>query len=70
MKILALVATLIIFGYSSHINWLGNYDKALAKAQKEKKSMMVLLLKKECKSCNNVIVKYFMNQDYVERLNN
>ena len=69
MKILALVATLIIFGYSNHINWLGDYDMALAKAQKEKKPMMVLLVKKECKSCNNVIVKYFMKQDYIERLN-
>ena len=69
MRILALVITLITFTYTNHINWLGDYNKALAKAQKEKKPLMVLLVKKECKSCNDIIVKYFMNQDYIDRFN-
>jgi len=30
---------------------------------------MVLLVKKECKSCNEVIVKNFMNRDYIDALN-
>ena len=54
---------------ADHIHWLGNYDKALQKAQKEHKPLMVLLVKKECTSCNNVIKKSFMGQEYVKHLN-
>lgn len=54
---------------ADHIHWLGNYDKALQKAQKEHKHLMVLLVKKECGPCNAVIQHYFMGQEYVGRLN-
>jgi len=54
---------------ADHIHWLGNYDKALQKAQKEHKLLMVLLVKKECSSCNDVIKDYFMGQEYVKHLN-
>ena len=54
---------------ADHIHWLGNYDKALQKAQKEHKPLMVLLVKKECTSCNDVIKKSFMGQEYVKHLN-
>ncbi len=54
---------------ADHIHWLGNYDKALQKAQKEHKHLMVLLVKKECPSCNAVIQHYFMGQEYVKHLN-
>jgi len=54
---------------ADHIHWLGNYDKALQKAQKEYKPLMVLLVKKECSPCNNVIKDSFMEQEYVKHLN-
>ena len=53
---------------ADHIHWLGSYDKALQKAQKEQKHLMVLLVKKECPPCNAIIKNYFMNQKYVEYL--
>jgi len=54
---------------ADHIHWMGNYDKALQKAQKEHKPLMVLLVKKECPSCNDVIKETFMGQEYVKHLN-
>ena len=58
-----------LFLNADHIHWLGNYDKALQKAQKEHKPLMVLLVKKECHSCNNVIKDSFMEQGYIKHLN-
>ncbi len=54
---------------ADHIHWMGNYDKALQKAQKEHKPLMVLLVKKECPSCNDVIKDSFMGQGYIKHLN-
>jgi len=54
---------------AEHIHWMGNYDKALQKAHKEQKPLMVLLVKKECPLCNDVIKDSFMKQEYVKHLN-
>jgi len=69
MRTLLFLLLLMSFGNANHVSWLGNYDKALAKAKKEQKAMMVLLVKKECKRCNEILVKCFMNRDYVDALN-
>ena len=58
-----------LFINADHIHWMGNYDKALQKAQKEHKPLMVFLVKKECLSCNDVIKDSFMGQEYVKYLN-
>ncbi|SFV58679.1 hypothetical protein MNB_SV-6-1767 [hydrothermal vent metagenome] len=55
--------------YANHISWLGSYDDALKLAKKEHKPLMVLLVKKECKKCNDFIVDYFTNRDYIPQLN-
>ena len=60
---------LTLFVNADHIRWLGNYDKALQKAHKEHKPLMVLLVKKKCPSCNDVIKDVFMKQEYVKLLN-
>jgi len=60
---------LMSFGNANHISWLGNYDKALEKAKKAQKPMMVLLVKKDCKRCNEVIVEHFINRDDIDELN-
>ena len=69
MRSLLFFLLFISFGEANHISWLGDYDKALKLAQKEKRPMMILLVKKDCKHCNNIIVKYFMNRDYIDALN-
>ena len=67
-KTLSVLCFLTLSIYADHIHWLGNYDKALKKAQNEQKHLMVLLVKKECPPCNAIIKNYFMNQKYVEYL--
>ncbi len=69
MRAILLLLLFLSFGNANHISWLGDYDKALKQAQKEKKPMMVLLVKKDCKLCNEVIVKSFMNRDYIDTFN-
>ena len=69
MRFIILLLLLVSFGFSNHISWLGDYDKALFQAQKEQKPLLVLLVKKECKLCNKIIVKNFMNRDYIDELN-
>jgi len=64
--------TLFFFTLSinaDHVHWMGNYDMALQKAHKEQKPLMVLLVKKECSFCNDVIKDTFMGREYVKYLN-
>ncbi len=68
-KILSFLYFLTLSMHANHIHWLGNYDKALQKAQKEQKHLMVLLVRKECPPCNTIIQNYFMGQEYVKYLN-
>ncbi len=68
-KILFLLFFFTLSINADHIHWLGNYDKALQKAQEAHKPLMVLLVKKECPSCNDVIKDYFMGQGYIKYLN-
>jgi len=68
-KILLIVWFFTIFINAEHIRWMGNYDKALQKAHKEHKPLMVLLVKKECFPCNDVIRDVFMEQKYVKDVN-
>lgn len=69
IKFLFTLCLLTISMNADHIRWMGNYDKALQKAQKEHKPLMVLLVKKECPFCNDVIKDSFMKQEYVKHLN-
>lgn len=69
IKILFLLFFFTLSMNAEHIHWMGNYDKALQKAQKEHKPLMVLLVKKECPSCNDVIKDSFMGRGYVKYLN-
>ncbi len=69
MKALLFLSLLLSSVYANHISWLGDYNKALEKAKKEHKPMMVLLVEEDCKRCNELIKKEFMNHDYVDILN-
>ena len=69
MKKLLLLILLTLSSSANHISWLGDYKTALSQAKKEKKDIMVLLVKKECQPCNQSIIKNFMNRDYIDELN-
>ena len=54
---------------AEHVRWLGEYDKALALAHKEHKPLLVLLVKEQCPECNDLIRNIFMDQPYVQSIN-
>jgi uncharacterized protein YyaL (SSP411 family) len=69
MKLIFLILFTLALLSANHISWLGNYDKALEIAKKEHKPLMVLLVKKDCKKCANVIRDNFTNRAEVDILN-
>jgi len=64
--IIFFTASLLVAG---HVKWLGNYDKALQKARDENKTLMVLLIKNDCKKCKNVVKDIFTDKEYIDKLN-
>ncbi len=70
MKKLLLILCFFITNINAeHIHWLGNYYKALEKSIKERKPIMVLLVKNSCQLCNDIIKNYFMEAEYIKLLN-
>ena len=69
MRIFLLICLFTFSLLASHINWLGNYDKALKIAKKEKKPLLVFLIKNNCQNCQDIIKKKFSNRDYIEQIN-
>lgn len=53
----------------NNISWYGSYDKALEIAHKEKKNMMLFIASIKDNNSNEILNKYFMNQEYIEYLN-
>jgi len=54
---------------ANFVNWLGSYDTAHQKAFKEKKVLLVLVVKKNAAETSQIIHSTFMNRPYVETLN-
>jgi len=70
MRFLFLISTLLAVALNaSHISWYGNFDKAHQAAIKENKKLMVLLIKKDCKPCQDSIKTTFLNQPYIKDIN-
>lgn len=53
----------------NNISWYHSYDKALEVAQKEKKNLMLFIASTKDNSSNEILKKYFQNQNYIEYLN-
>jgi thioredoxin-related protein len=69
MKIFFLLFIFSSFLYGVHVRWYADYDKALHVAKKEKKILMVLLVKNNCKKCSDTIKNLFIDQPYIEKIN-
>ncbi len=70
MRFFILFTLLILTLNASHISWQSNFDNAHKQALEEKKHLMVLLIKKDCNSCKEAIKTTFMNQVYIDDINN
>lgn len=64
---LLLILALSVFG--AEIAWNSSYDKALAKAKKESKPLMVLITTEECRWCRKLESTTLQNQELVSRIN-
>ncbi len=69
IKIVLILLLIFLNLQADHIRWLGSYDKALEIAHDEIKPLMVFLVKKECSTCNNILMDTLMNQIYIKQLN-
>jgi len=68
-KLFAGLIVLTLISFANSVAWLGNYDTALAKAKKEHKPLLVLLVKEGDTLSKDVVAKYFTNKAYVDRIN-
>lgn len=55
--------------YANNISWYASYDKALEKAHKEQKNLMIFIASNKNSNSNKILSKYFLNQDYIEYIN-
>jgi len=58
-----------LFIQANFVNWLGNYDRAHQKALKERKPLLVLVVKKNDSLSSQIIKNNFMDQPYVDKIN-
>ncbi len=68
-KLLLLLILLISNLYSSNISWHSSYDKALQKAHKEQKNLMIFITSSKVKESNIILKEYFMNKNYIKYIN-
>ena len=69
MKYLLVLIFLINFLEANYISWHYDFDKAHHKAVEEKKYLIALLLDKEISQYRDMIKKVFMNNEYIDEIN-
>ena len=69
MRSLILISMLVLTLSATHVRWYGNFDKAHQVAIKEDKKLMVLLIEKDCSPCQESIKTAFINQPYIDEIN-
>ena len=69
MRQVLFVISFVLIANANSIWWNSNFDKAHHKARKTSKKIMVLLIEKDAKANNNILVNTFMNQDYIDKIN-
>jgi len=69
MKIITILFFAVLAIYANHINWQGDYGKALQQAKKQHKILMVLLIKNRCEKCKNMVKNIFTDKTYIDELN-
>jgi thioredoxin-related protein len=69
MKILFVLLITLLTLSAEHIRWLGDYDKALQKAQNSNKPLIVYLVKKDSPKCAKILKKQFFDKEYISYIN-
>jgi len=70
-KILLLILFFGVFNTinASHVKWKYDFDKAHQESIKQKKYLMVLLIKKDSIVGKETLISSFMNQPYIDKIN-
>jgi len=69
MRSLIILFALIVTLEANSISWYSNFDSANHEALKSSKKMMVLLIEKNSTQNKNTLINAFMNQDYIDEIN-
>jgi len=69
VKILFGLLLLSSFAFCEHIKWQNDYEKALMEAKKEKREILLLILKKECAKCKTIFTDIFNSKEIEEKIN-
>ena len=69
MKKLFLLFLLSVTLNANHVNWHSNFEDAHRVALKEHKDLMIFLITKECSTCKDILATTFMNQKYIDKIN-
>jgi len=68
MRFFILTAIFVTTLLSSELNWIHNYDTALAKAKKEKKDVYLFIGADKCRWCDRFKKMTLSNSDVIEKL--
>lgn len=68
MKHLIFIFFFIISVHAHNLSWYGSYETAHKEALKKHKMLMVLLVEKDCPNCNKILSTTFMNQPYLNKV--
>ena len=68
MRFLLFSILLVLVLNANHVSWYGSFNKAHQAAVKENKKLMVLLIEKDCKPCQESIKTTFLNQPYIDEI--
>lgn len=55
--------------FSEHIRWQNDFEKALVKAKKEQKDILLLVLKRDSKENKSLFMDIFMDKEITDRVN-
>ena len=66
MRLLIFILLTNIILYASSIRWHGDYETAHKEALKQNKALLVLLIQKNDSNSKKLLVESFMNQGYIE----
>lgn len=74
IKLKEILFTITVLGVfsslnASHVKWYNDFEAAHREALKQNKHLMVLLIKKDCPTCQNSLITTFMNQPYIDKIN-
>ena len=69
MRTLIILFAFILTIEANNILWFSNFDLAHHEAVKNSKKLMVLLIEKNPTQNKNTLINVFMNQDYIDEIN-